>query len=182
MASGQRPAIDAHTLVGLLADDDRRRVVAALVLGATTLDAVVAGSGLDAARAGKALTRLASAGLVTRGSNGGLVLQADAFGAAAKDRPKPELEVAGEDEVVLRRFVRDGRLVSIPTQRAKRRVILDRLAQEFEPGTRYSEQMVNLVLGRWHADTAALRRYLVDEGFLDRAGGQYWRAGGTVDV
>jgi hypothetical protein len=42
--------------------------------------------------------------------------------------------------------------------------------------------MVNLMLGKWHADTAALRRYLVDEGFLDRADGVYWRAGGTVEV
>ena len=41
--------------------------------------------------------------------------------------------------------------------------------------------MVNLILGQRHADTAALRRYLVDDGFLDRADGQYWRAGGTVN-
>ena len=40
--------------------------------------------------------------------------------------------------------------------------------------------MVNLMLGKWHADTAALRRYLVDEGFLDRESGVYWRVGGTV--
>jgi hypothetical protein len=57
--------------------------------------------------------------------------------------------------------------------------VLDLLAQEFEPGRRYSEKAVNLALGRWHADTAALRRYLVDEGFLDRAGGEYWRTGGS---
>ena len=62
----------------------------------------------------------------------------------------------------------------------KRLVILDLLAQEFEPGRRYSEPMVNLMLGKWHADTAALRRYLVDEGFLDREAGEYWRSGGTV--
>jgi hypothetical protein len=40
--------------------------------------------------------------------------------------------------------------------------------------------MVNLMLGKWHEDTAALRRYLVDEGFLDREAGEYWRSGGTV--
>jgi hypothetical protein len=40
--------------------------------------------------------------------------------------------------------------------------------------------MVNLTLGQWHSDTASLRRYLVDEGFLDRSEGQYWRSGGTV--
>ena len=83
---------------------------------------------------------------------------------------------------MLRAFVRDGRLSSIPTSRTKRLVVLDMLAQEFEPGRRYSEAMVNLMLGKWHADTAALRRYLVDEGFLDREAGQYWRMGGTVDA
>jgi hypothetical protein len=59
-------------------------------------------------------------------------------------------------------------------------VILDWLAQSFEPGRRYSEAMVNLVLGQRHADTAALRRYMVDEGLLDREAGEYWRSGGTV--
>jgi hypothetical protein len=36
------------------------------------------------------------------------------------------------------------------------------------------------MLARRHPDTATLRRYLVDEGLLDRAGGEYWRIGGTV--
>ncbi len=80
---------------------------------------------------------------------------------------------------VMRAFVKDGRLVAIPAAHGKRLVILDRLAQEFEPGRHYRETMVNLILGRWHADTAALRRYLVDEGFLDRDQGWYWRSGGT---
>ena len=31
-------------------------------------------------------------------------------------------------------------------------------------------------------DHGALRRYLVDEGFLSRQAGVYWRSGGTVDV
>jgi hypothetical protein len=37
-----------------------------------------------------------------------------------------------------------------------------------------------LFLGALHADYAALRRYLVDEEFLSRSGGLYWRSGGTV--
>jgi hypothetical protein len=78
--------------------------------------------------------------------------------------------------------MRNGRLVSIPSSRTKRLVVLELLAQEFEPGRRYSESMVNLTLGRFHPDTAALRRYLVDEGFLDRSAGEYWRAGGPVVV
>ena len=39
-----------------------------------------------------------------------------------------------------------------------------------------------MVLRAFFADYAALRRYLVDEGFLARDAGEYWRAGGHVDV
>jgi hypothetical protein len=88
-----------------------------------------------------------------------------------------------ERDGVLRPFVRDGRLIAIPAKRAKRRRLLDLLAQDFEPGIRYPEAEVNRRLERWHPDVATLRRFLVDEGFLDRqgGGGHYWRAGGTFD-
>ena len=85
---------------------------------------------------------------------------------------------------VLSTFMKDGRIVQIPRQHAKRRVLLDLLAQEFEPGVRYAEREVNDVLARYHPDTAALRRYMVDDEFMERdvAGEHYWRAGGTVDL
>ena len=76
-------------------------------------------------------------------------------------------------------YFRDDRLVQIPRQRKKRLLLLDLLAQQFEPGVHYPEREVNDVLGRFHADTAALRRYLVDEEFMEREAGEYWRAGGT---
>ena len=91
------------------------------------------------------------------------------------------MSTSDTDAKVLRSFVVDGRLVSIPTKHGKRQAVLNWLAQEFEPGRRYSEAMVNLIIGQRHPDTAALRRYLVDDGFLERADGQYWRAGGTVE-
>lgn len=95
-----------------------------------------------------------------------------------------ERDPDGARKRVLDTFMKDGRIVQIPRQNAKRSVLLDLLAQEFEPGVRYSEREVNEVLGRYHADTAALRRYLVDEEFMERdaTGDQYWRAGGTVDL
>lgn len=76
----------------------------------------------------------------------------------------------------------DGRLHTIPSKRAKLLVVLDHLAQAFEPGRVYPEPEVNDVLQRFHPDHAALRRYLVDDGFLTREEGRYWRSGGTVDV
>ena len=54
-------------------------------------------------------------------------------------------------------------------------------AQETQPAAG-EEAEVNERLRRFHPDVAALRRYLVDDGFLDRAEGMYWRTGGTVDV
>ena len=80
------------------------------------------------------------------------------------------------------RFIKNGRLVIMPSKRSKLRLVLDHIAQDFEPGRNYPEPEVNDILGRYHDDYAALRRYLVDEAFLTREGGVYWRTGGTVEV
>mgnify|MGYP001270416226 FL=1 len=177
--------LDATALVGLLADAHRRRVVAAIELGAPHVDEVVAATGLTSAQVAKALGKLVEAGLVTTGEHG-LGIADGAFQRAARqanERPASTdfADAPEETRKVLRSFVVGGRLQSIPVAAAKRAVILDWLAQEFEPGATYSEKLVNLILGQRHADTAALRRYLVDDGFLDRAHGQYWRSGGTVE-
>jgi len=95
---------------------------------------------------------------------------------------RPDLQDALRDrDAVLRAFLAaDGTLKSIPTKIRKRLVVLDHVAQEFEPGERYDETSVNNRLRAYHPDVAALRRYLVEEGFLDRGDGFYWRSGGTV--
>jgi hypothetical protein len=175
----------AAEVVGLLADPDRLRVVAALVLGAVTTSEVAAAAGLDVRAAVTALGRLADRGLVDQDRHGWRLaeeeLRASARAAAVAGAPEDEHGGApAEAARVLRAFVQGRRLTAIPTQRSKRLVVLDLLAQDFEPGRRYSEAMVNLMLGQWHADTAALRRHLVDEELLAREAGTYWRIGGTV--
>jgi hypothetical protein len=116
-----------------------------------------------------------------------MFLLAEAFALAARaeaERAPRSPEFDDEpDNVgrVLRVFVRDGRLSSIPTVRAKRVVVLDWIAQRFEPGRHYSEATINVMLASVHPDTAALRRSLVDEGIMARDHGEYWRAGGTFD-
>ena len=83
---------------------------------------------------------------------------------------------------LLRPFVRDGQITTIPAKRARRRLLLDQVAQAFEPGRTYPEAEVDQVLKAIFHDHCALRRYLVDEDFMSRsAAGVYWRAGGTVD-
>jgi hypothetical protein len=87
------------------------------------------------------------------------------------------------DERVLANFLdTHGRLRTIPTKLSKLTVVLDHLAQEFEPGRTYPEAEVNEMLQRFHPDFAALRRYLVENGFLTREDSVYWRSGGTFEV
>jgi hypothetical protein len=80
----------------------------------------------------------------------------------------------------LRVFTGGGTITTMPARRSRRRLLLDVIAQAFEPGVRYPEHRVSQFLGEIYGDHAALRRYLVDEQFLSRSGGQYWRSGGTV--
>jgi hypothetical protein len=95
---------------------------------------------------------------------------------------RPSLNQAlAKRESVMRAFVGDdGRILRLPVKLAKRLVVLDYVAQAFEVGRRYPEREVDDALRRFYDDWAALRRYLVDEGFLERADGLYWRSGGTV--
>lgn len=176
---------DAAALVGALADEARRQAFAAVQLGSGSLEAVAAATGLSPAVAAKALGKLAEVGAVVQ-RDGSLTVPGEVFQQAARQalaRPAAtdHDSLPAERRKVMNAFVRDGRLTQIPVAHAKRLVVLDWLAQDFEPGRRYSEQAVNLILGQRHADTAALRRYLVDEDFLAREAGVYWRSGGTVE-
>jgi hypothetical protein len=91
--------------------------------------------------------------------------------------------MADRIDLVLRSFFTpDGRLHTMPAKRGKRLVVLDHIAQSFEPGRTYPERDVNRLLERFHTDYASLRRFLVDEDFLTREQNIYWRSGGTVDL
>jgi hypothetical protein len=178
--------MDAGTIVGLLADPVRLRVVAALALGAGTIEEVADAAGLSLRDVALAARRLARAGLVHRDGHT-LALHTERFGeaaraAAATAPPAPRMSADPVQDAVLRTFLRDGRLVSIPTQLSKRRVVLEHLVHVFEPGVRYPEREVNALLAAWYPDVAALRRYLVDEALLTRDAGVYWRSGGYVEV
>jgi hypothetical protein len=84
-------------------------------------------------------------------------------------RPRPAFEAK-----VLRAFVEDGRLTSIPAQEKKRQVLLRYLAETvFQEARPYPEKEVNQRLGVLHPDVASLRRYLVDGGYMRRAAGIY---------
>jgi hypothetical protein len=89
---------------------------------------------------------------------------------------------ASADTVRARFFDSDGRLTSLPAKLSRRRAALDIVAQRFIPGVHYTEAEVNRELIGVYPDYVLLRRELIDAGLMDRAGGMYWRSGGTVNV
>jgi len=184
-------ALGPGDILGLLAEEDRLRVAAAIVLGAGGTAEITAATGLPHRTVVRAVTRLVAGGLVEGEDGKGYRLRTEALTDAARQATAVAAEQAGTDDLgagdpqeaaVLRRFLVGGRLVAIPSGQAKRRIVLDHLAGLFEPGRYYPEAEVNEILGAYNADYATLRRYLIDEGFLERADQVYWRTGGTVDV
>lgn len=176
--------IPSRTLVGMLADPTRRAVFAAMVLGDEETTSIADRIGAAKRDTMVAIDRLVSGGLVEELEPGRFHLLAGAFQLAARRESPPDEPSAFGDETedrrrILDRAIVEGRLVAMPAKHSRRLVVLDHIAQRFEPGRRYSERQVNAVLAAIDPDTATLRRYLVDERLLDRDGGEYWRIGGT---
>lgn len=170
-----------------LADPERLAIAGALTRAAATAGTLAESLELPVARVRRHLHRLTTAGVARLAEDRKTYrFDPETLRWAAEQVGPPReaglaLGAATEDEeIVLRTFFRDGRLTEIPAKESKRRIVLERIALEFEPGVRYDEKHVNAIVGRFHADHAALRRYLVDEGFLDRERGEYWRSGGRV--
>jgi hypothetical protein len=195
MAGEHQPVPDSTTLVRLLADRDRRLVVAGLVLGASEPGDIAAQVGLGLREVMSSLDRLVAGGLVERLSIPGegerfhlleeafqLAARSEAAAAAGQDRPSRFADHPADVRHILERALPAGRLAALPTKHAKRLVVLDHIAQRFEPGVHYTEHQVNAALRPLNEDVATLRRWLVDTGMLDRADGTYWRSGGSVEA
>ena len=79
-------------------------------------------------------------------------------------------------EKVIRAFLRDDRLVSIPAKPSKRDLLLPVILNRCFPEDRdYEEKEVNMRLALLYPDVAALRRYLVDGRLMVREAGIYRR-------
>lgn len=178
--------MDAVDYLKLLLDAERLAVVGLVALAPTTADDLAERTDLRRREVLETLAPLVRGGIVV---HEGECYRLDpvALRELAEDLPAPAppaeavlFGMTDEEAEVLARFFRGHRLTEIPAHRSKRLVVLERLALEFEPGVRYDEREVNEMLGAFHPDHASLRRYLVDEGFLDRHEGEYWRSGGRV--
>jgi hypothetical protein len=167
-------------VLGRLADEQRLRVLSAVALGATTVREIADRAELSAPETARALGQLLRAGIVSQ-EGAGLQVDLGAFARAARaaspERARPDLDDATpEQAAVLRNFVDgDGRIRELPARAAKRELVLEYVADRFEPNREYAERDINDILVALYDDYVTLRRYLVDAGLLTRKAGVYRR-------
>lgn len=172
-----------------LADANRLKIVGLLARQPYTVEQLSAMLNLGASTVSHHLSKLSEAGLVTaraqsyynyyRLETGRVeemarrLLSSESLPAMAGD-----VDASAFDRKVVNDYLLPGgQLKTIPSQRKKLLAVLRHIVLAFEPGKRYSEKEVNEMLGRYHEDTASLRRELVGSKLMARegGGGDYWR-------
>ena len=163
----------------LLLHEDRLRVLGALAMQPGTVREIAERLAMEVTVVARSVGKLVEAGLVRHDPSGSYTLDVAAVQAAKRSlfTQTPAASAATPDEKILRNFLDGDRLTTIPASASKRLVILRWLAEKFEFGVTYPERTVNEMLRQHHEDYAALRRYLVDAGLLQREQGVYWRTG-----
>ena len=155
------------SIAGALADEENFKILAAVALGANTPDKISLLTGFDTSRIIKSMFKLEKTGLIENQSDTGYRYCPQKLkdinhhlNTSMAHKPTP----TGID-----RFIRNGRLQTFPKSREDRLQVLEYLANLFEFDKQYPEIEVNIKLTALNPDFAALRRYLIDYGFLERS-------------
>jgi hypothetical protein len=165
-------------------DFDRLRIVGLLAHKPARLADIIGTLGFAPSAASHHLAQLIRVGVVCRAGDC-YDLNATALESLAREQmqgtrqsylPQPDME-DDRRKALAAHLNPDGTLKTIPLQPAKRHIILEYLLNAFSVGVTYTGKDTNTLLAHFHPDTAALRRYLVDAGMLERErdGSRYWR-------
>lgn len=173
-------------LLKCLADRSRLRIVRSLAEGDLYVELLAERLGLAPSTVSFHLKKLSAAGLVSSYRTQYYVMYA--LNRDALDRNLLELVRACSDEAgeqrrreeayrrrVIDSFFEYGRLTAVPRQRKKERIVLEAIAERFEPGRVYAEREVNDVISAVCDDVCTIRRDMVGEGLLARDAHGYWR-------
>jgi DNA-binding HxlR family transcriptional regulator len=175
------------TFFKALADTSRLKIVGLLAHKPYSVEELAALLDLKPSTISHHLSRLAEAGLVSARAEGYYSVYElneaalrettrSLFSSEQISAATQAVDLDAYDRKVIADFsLPDGRLKEIPAQRKKLDVILRHVAGSFEPGRKYPEKLVNEILGRFHEDTATLRRELVGNRLMQRQSGEYWK-------
>jgi predicted transcriptional regulator len=172
-----------------LAEPNRLRIIGLLAQKPQSVEQIATTLRIGESTASHHLAKLGEAGLVSARAEGYYsiyALHTAALAGMAKKILHEEalpglalgMDVDAYDRKVLATFSdAHGRIKAFPVQEKKFLVILRHILGEFETGVKYPEKRVNQILAKYSADTATLRRSLVEHGFMARegGGGSYWR-------
>jgi len=167
-----------------MANAERLRIIGLLSLGDKRATEIASALGIHPSEINRHLEQLIASGVV-READGVYQLNEKAIEHLARGQfegKRPTYEVNEEKPEDVRKVLKnylnaDGTLKQIPSAQNRLLIILNFIVDAFAFDTNYTEKEVNTILRRFHLDTAALRRYLVDNGLMARAsdGTRYWR-------
>ena len=179
--------VDLLQFFKALADENRLKIAGLLAQDSYSGEVLAEVLGIKPATVSHHLARLAEAGLVTAHMEGHAKLyrlRLDAVHQMASrlltedalpNSAASVSDIAYERKVLKAFLSPDGALKAIPAQQKKLQVVLRHMLNDFELGRRYPEKEVNAILACYYADTASLRRAMIEYKYMERSGGQYWR-------
>ena len=179
------------TFLKTLADETRLHIAAALMERPACVEELAEQLRRAPSTISFHLRRLEEAGLVTKAKAQYYIVYslrracfdvtlAEIVGLRTCGPPEGEAYRRRYRDKVLRSFFREGRLIHMPKQWRKRRVVLEEVLTAFEIGRDYSEREVDERLRACFDDHCTLRRMLIDEKLMSRQSGVYCRAGEEV--
>lgn len=162
----------------VLLDEDRLKILGLLAQQPTSVASL--SQQLAIGKVQLHLTKLEEVGLVQKRTEGdGSCYQLDSQQLLhlkkqlfTRDQEQTPQSVEEKD---LAKFIKQERIVQLPVQPAKVRLVLEWLATKFQPGITYPEKAVNELLQGHAIDHVTLRRLLIDHQLLVRQAGLYQR-------
>jgi hypothetical protein len=169
-----------------LSDETRLKLLGILSTRECSVEELAVLLGLKAPTISHHLAKLKVLNLVTLSPEGNTHLyrlNLEQLQHLSRDLLSPnQLQTLAEDiqpdaweSTVLKSFLDGDRIISIPTARKKRFVLLKWLVEKFESDRTYDEKEVNSILKRHHEDSATLRREFIGYQFMHRQNGIYQR-------
>lgn len=177
---------EAIRLFKCLADKSRLQILKSLAIEDMYVERLAERLGITAATVSFHLKKLADAGAVcsyksqyyTMYSLRKEIFETSILDILNEDSDEAELREQRDAEYrqrVIDSFFEYGKLKSIPAQRKKERIILEVIADAFEPGRIYTEREVNIIIAGFHDDFCTIRRDMIAEKLLERNNSEYWR-------
>ena len=169
-----------------LADNSRLRIVNSLMVEPMYVELLAERLGLSTSTTSFHLKKLMDANIVSSRKEQYYTIYSLnervftlSLGELVQDtRSDDEVSDQREDEYraqVIASFFKYNKLQSLPVQKMKRRIVLEKIVESFEMDRTYTEREVNLIIADIHDDFCTIRRDLVGFNLMERTSGIYKR-------